>query len=55
MQLEVVQITDNSDGSCNVMFEMDEQTKQALIMYAIKDILEKQAKQIIEQHEPQSS
>ena len=39
MKLDIIKITDNDDGSCNIVIDMDDQTKEALIQYAIKLIL----------------
>ena len=48
MKLDVVQILDQDDGSCLVTFDMDDQTKEALIQYAIKHILTEAAKKTID-------
>ena len=47
MKLDIVEILDQDDGSCLVTFEMDEQTKEALIQYAIKLILTEAANKTI--------
>lgn len=47
MKLDVIKITDNDDGSCNIVIDMDDQTKEALIQYAIKHILTEAANKTI--------
>lgn len=44
INLSVVDIVENEDGSANVTFDFDEETKRFLIGYAITDILTKAAK-----------
>ena len=52
MKLDIIEITDNSDGTCNVQIDMDEETQNALVQYAIKHILTEAAKKVIEENEP---
>lgn len=52
MKLDIVEVTDNSDGTCNLKIDMDEQTRDALVQYAIKHILTEAAKKVIEENEP---
>lgn len=52
MKLEIIEITDNSDGSCNIKIDMDDETQNALVQYAIKYILLEAVKKTIEENEP---
>ena len=51
MKLDIEEIIDLEDGSCRIVFELDEVTKTALVSYAIKHILIEEAKKVIKENE----
>lgn len=53
MKLDIIEIKDSDDGACLVKFEMDEETKDALVQYAIKHLLITEANKIIEENKKQ--
>lgn len=52
MKLDIIEITDNSDGTCNVQIDMDDETQNALVQYAIKHILLEAVQRTIKENEP---
>jgi hypothetical protein len=52
MKLDIIEVTDNSDGTCNLKIDMDDETQNALVQYAIKHILLEAVKKTIEENEP---
>lgn len=50
VKLDVLEIIENEDGTCDVKFEMDNDTKTALIQYALKHILLEAVNKTIEQN-----
>jgi len=42
--MEILEIKENKDGSCNVECEFTEEEIQELLSYAVNDILKKQIK-----------
>lgn len=44
MQIEVISLIENEDGSAEVSFDMDEEAKEFLIQYALKSLLIETAK-----------
>ena len=44
MQIEVISLLENEDGSAEVSFEMDEEAKEFLLQYALKGLLIDSAK-----------
>lgn len=51
MQLTVINIIENEDGSADVELKMDEETKNYLINYAVIDILSTRLNDIDKLHE----
>lgn len=45
--ITVVDIVETSDGGAAVVFEMDEASRQALLSYALRDILTKNLEEMI--------
>lgn len=55
MKLDVIDITDKPDGSCNIMFEMDKQAAEIFIQYALKDILVSAAEKVVDEQDSDNS
>lgn len=51
MHMTVTNIVEHEDGSATVTFDMDDQTRQALIQHALIDILTKAAEAEIKRNE----
>lgn len=51
MNLIVKDIVEHEDGSATITFDMDDQTRQALIQHALIDILTKAAEAEIKRNE----
>jgi hypothetical protein len=52
MKLDIIEVTDNSDGTCNLKIDMDEETQNALVQYAIKHILLEAVQKTMKENEP---
>lgn len=46
--IDIINITENDDGSMNITFDIDKETASAFIKYALKDILMKAAQDTID-------
>jgi len=51
MKLDVIEIVDHDDGSCTLKIDMDDQTQNALLQYAIKHILLEAVQKTIKENE----
>jgi len=50
VHLDVLEFVENEDGTCDVKFEMSEDTKNALVQYALKRILIEAAETAVEEN-----
>lgn len=50
VNLDILQIVENEDGTCDIKFEMDEDTKYALVQYALKHIIIEAATKTIKEN-----
>lgn len=50
LYLDILQFIENEDGTCDVKFEMNENTKYALVQYALKRIIIEAAETAVEEN-----
>lgn len=48
--LDVLSVIENEDGTCDVKFEMNDDTKYALVQYALKRIIIEAAETTLEEN-----